>query len=54
MGIAIRTAPATMTPAEYISEVLFTVRRKNPAEAEFHQAVQEVLETLTPVLSKHP
>ncbi len=54
MGIAIRTAPATITPAEYINEVLFTVRKKNPAEPEFHQAVQEVLETLTPVLAKHP
>ena len=54
MGISILTKPATMTPAEYINEVLFTVRRKNPAEPEFHQAVEEVLESLTPALAKHP
>lgn len=27
---------------------------RNPGESEFHQAVLEVLETLTPVLQKHP
>ncbi|OPZ41780.1 MAG: NAD(P)-specific glutamate dehydrogenase [Actinobacteria bacterium ADurb.BinA094] len=30
------------------------VLRRNPAEAEFHQAVREVLESLAPVLAKHP
>jgi glutamate dehydrogenase (NADP+) len=30
------------------------VRGKNPAEPEFHQAVQEVAESLTLVLEKHP
>ena len=54
MGISTLTKPATMTPAEYVNEVLFTVRRKNPAEPEFHQAVEEVLESLTPALEKHP
>ena len=27
---------------------------KNPAEPEFHQAVQEVVESLEPVLERHP
>lgn len=27
---------------------------RNPAEPEFHQAVNEVLETLAPVVDKHP
>ena len=27
---------------------------KNPAEPEFHQAVQEVVESLVPVLERHP
>jgi glutamate dehydrogenase (NADP+) len=30
------------------------VRAKNPAEPEFHQAVEEVAESLAPVLDKHP
>ena len=30
------------------------VLRRNPAEAEFHQAVREVLESLGPVVAKHP
>jgi glutamate dehydrogenase (NADP+) len=41
-------------PAGYIEEVLAQVKAKNPAEPEFHQAVQEVLESLRPVLDKHP
>jgi glutamate dehydrogenase (NADP+) len=31
-----------------------TVKAKNPAEPEFHQAVQEVLESLRVVLQRHP
>jgi glutamate dehydrogenase (NADP+) len=30
------------------------VKVKNPAEPEFHQAVQEVVESLVPVLDRHP
>ncbi len=30
------------------------VLKRNPGEAEFHQAVHEVLETIAPVLQKHP
>lgn len=30
------------------------VVKRNPAEAEFHQAVREVFETLSPVVVKHP
>ncbi|MEI7529556.1 MAG: Glu/Leu/Phe/Val dehydrogenase dimerization domain-containing protein, partial [Elusimicrobiota bacterium] len=39
---------------EYINGLLAHVANKNPGEKEFHQAVKEVLETLTPVLEKHP
>src|SRR5207253_1990939 len=35
-------------------EVMTTVRSKNPAEPEFHQAVQEVFESLRLMLQKHP
>ena len=34
--------------------LLDTVRADNPAEPEFYQAVEEVLDTLAPLLSKHP
>ena len=38
----------------YVKELLAEVRAKNPAEPEFHQAVEEVAESLAPVLDKHP
>lgn len=39
---------------EYVDGLMTTVVAKNPGEKEFHQAVKEVLETLIPVLEKHP
>jgi glutamate dehydrogenase (NADP+) len=38
----------------YIEDVYEGVRKKNPAELEFHQAVYEVLESLSPVIEAHP
>jgi glutamate dehydrogenase (NADP+) len=38
----------------YLNSVLATVKAKNRGEVEFHQAVEEVLETLGPALEKHP
>ncbi len=40
--------------AGYVERALETVRKRNPGEAEFHQAVLEVLESLKPVFKKHP
>ena len=37
-----------------VSELMADVRAKNPAEPEFHQAVQEVAESLALVLERHP
>jgi len=37
----------------YIQSVLEVVRNRQPAEKEFHQAVQEVLESLEPALERH-
>lgn len=37
-----------------IEEIYQEVVRRNPSEAEFHQAVREVLSSLGPVLVKHP
>lgn len=39
---------------QYLNSVLATVKAKNRGEDEFLQAVEEVLESLTPVLDKHP
>lgn len=38
----------------YLAEVMEKVIQRNPAEPEFHQAVREVLESLEPVVEKHP
>ena len=38
----------------YVNDVLNLVVKRNPAEPEFHQAVREVLESLEPVLERHP
>jgi glutamate dehydrogenase (NADP+) len=35
-------------------ELVEKTKAKNPAEAEFHQAVEEVMETLEPTVEKHP
>jgi glutamate dehydrogenase (NADP+) len=54
MGTTMLTPPAMKQPGEYIKDVLNIARAKNPAETEFLQAVTEVLETLGPVIQKHP
>ena len=41
-------------PGDYIDQVMNQVRAKNPAEPEFHQSVQEVLDSLRLVLQRHP
>lgn len=38
----------------YTEDVLELVGKRNPAEPEFHQAVEEVLSSLKPVLARHP
>ena len=40
--------------SDYVSSLMEDVKAKNPAEPEFHQAVQEVLESLELVLDKRP
>jgi glutamate dehydrogenase (NADP+) len=40
--------------SSYVNELMAMVKAKNPAEPEFHQAVQEVAESLALVLEKHP
>jgi glutamate dehydrogenase (NADP+) len=40
--------------SDYLTEIMSQVKKKNPSEPEFHQAVQEVVESLVLVLDKHP
>ncbi len=54
MSTGILTPPGVKTWDGYIETALNTVKAKNPAEPEFHQAVQEVFESLRLVLAKHP
>ena len=43
-----------MFKLQYLNELMETVRRRNPGEPEFHQAVLEVFESLEPVLEQSP
>src|SRR6059036_3765356 len=54
MSSSTMTPPGNKVTGDYIEEVMTTVRSKNPAEPEFHQAVQEVFESLRLVLDRHP
>jgi len=40
--------------SEYVNSLITLVKTKNPSEPEFHQAVQEVTESLEIVLERHP
>jgi glutamate dehydrogenase (NADP+) len=40
--------------SDYIKDLIMEVKAKNPAEPEFHQAVQEVVESLSLVIDRHP
>ena len=53
MSAGILTPRGIKSPGDYIEEVMIQVKSKNPAEPEFHQAVQEVLDSLRLVLQKH-
>ena len=48
------TSHGIKAPGDYIEEVMISVKAKNPAEPEFHQAVREVFDSLRLVLAKHP
>jgi glutamate dehydrogenase (NADP+) len=39
---------------EKLQQIYADVLRRNPGETEFHQAVHEVLDSLAPVIDKHP
>ena len=43
-----------MSTKEYVDNVIAEVKAKTAGETEFHQAMEEVLNTLVPYLEKHP
>src|SRR5690606_9778500 len=45
---------SSLSTDERLSEIYQHVVARNPAEFEFHQAVREVLDSLGPVVAKHP
>src|SRR5579872_6184354 len=54
MTSGILTSHGIKAPGDYIENVMISVKAKNPAEPEFHQAVREVFDSLRLVLAKHP
>ena len=38
----------------FVDQIMETVEARNPGESEFHQAVREVAESVSPVIDKHP
>jgi glutamate dehydrogenase (NADP+) len=54
LDVSVKTPTRTPSVKEYVQQVLTGIRAKNPAEPEFHQATQEVFDSLVPVLERHP
>jgi glutamate dehydrogenase (NADP+) len=54
VDVAARSSAKSTTARDYVQHVMAEIRTKNPAEPEFHQAAQEVLESLIPMLDRHP
>src|SRR3972149_6539838 len=40
--------------SDYVKSIISEVKAKNPSEPEFHQAVEEIVESLELVLERHP
>src|SRR5262245_38128752 len=54
-GLGVLAAPSRSPEIRsYLTALMDDIRRKNPAEPEFHQAVEEVLASLSLVLERHP
>jgi glutamate dehydrogenase (NADP+) len=50
----VRDHSRVKTMESYVSNLMAEVKAKNPNEVEFHQAVQEVVESLTLVMDRNP
>ncbi len=45
---------ANQVAQNYVNDVFETVKKRNPGENEFHQAVKEIFDSLVPVFEKQP
>ncbi len=54
MSTTVLPPPATLAPGGYVEEVIRKIKTRDPGETEFHQAVEEVLHSLSLALAKHP
>lgn len=54
MAITTGTAPELEAAQAYVNEVYEAVKKRNPGESEFHQAVKEILDSLVPVFAQNP
>lgn len=45
---------ANQVAQNYVNDVFETVKKRNPNESEFHQAVKEIFDSLVPVFEKQP
>nr|WP_256240616.1 NADP-specific glutamate dehydrogenase [Bacillus sp. V3B] len=50
----VTTVQTVTKGAQYVTDVFEKVKKRNPHEVEFHQAVKEILESLIPVFDKYP
>lgn len=54
MSTPMMAGPDLARAQQYVETVYETVKRRNPGEPEFHQAVKEIFDSLTPVFAKEP
>lgn len=54
MTITTSTAQGLEAAQAYVNEVYEAVKKRNPGESEFHQAVKEILDSLVPVFAQNP
>ncbi|WP_307340913.1 NADP-specific glutamate dehydrogenase [Metabacillus malikii] len=46
--------PGLQAAKDYVNQVFETVKKRNPNESEFHQAVKEIFDSLIPIFAKQP
>ncbi len=54
MGQTTMVSENRQAAEQYVAEIFETIKRRNPEEAEFHQAVKEFLNAIIPALEKDP
>jgi glutamate dehydrogenase (NADP+) len=52
--MTVKELELTVSTSPFVRDLMADLKAKNPGEPEFHQAVQEVVESLEPVLERRP